>query len=190
MWDASLHSRHEGLKHLPRNYMVAWFPSRLVHFFTSCWGLADVYEGVSISFRTGRLERELQTVQLSATRCSCIAILWVSLGSFAAITLRVASQRVLIVPVYFVMDSVRKLLDTPSHLWILSIFICLQKFILRDWIWTLWTCDTHSLLLSRGHIAKLPFAGRTVGTWSSNRIDVVISRNTGTNSAEIIEWSF
>jgi hypothetical protein len=33
-----------------------------------------VYEGVSKSFRTGRLERELQMVQLSATRCSCIAI--------------------------------------------------------------------------------------------------------------------
>jgi hypothetical protein len=33
------------------------------------------YEGVSKSFRTGRLERELQMVQLSATRCSCIAIL-------------------------------------------------------------------------------------------------------------------
>jgi hypothetical protein len=33
------------------------------------------YEGVSKSFRTGRLERELQMVQLSATMCSCIAIL-------------------------------------------------------------------------------------------------------------------
>jgi hypothetical protein len=33
------------------------------------------YEGVSKSFRTGRLERELKMVQLSATRCSCIAIL-------------------------------------------------------------------------------------------------------------------
>jgi hypothetical protein len=55
------------------------------------------YEGVSRSFRTGRLERELQMVQLSAVRCSCIAILWVSLASFAAITLCVASQRVYIV---------------------------------------------------------------------------------------------
>jgi hypothetical protein len=35
--------------------------------------------------------------QLSATRCSCIAILWVSLVSFAAITHSVASQRVYIV---------------------------------------------------------------------------------------------
>jgi hypothetical protein len=33
-------------------------------------------------------------VQLSATRCSCIANLWVSLVSFVAITLCVASQRV------------------------------------------------------------------------------------------------
>jgi hypothetical protein len=33
------------------------------------------YEGVSKSFRTGRLKRELQMVQLSATRYSCIAIL-------------------------------------------------------------------------------------------------------------------
>jgi hypothetical protein len=36
-------------------------------------------------------------VQLSANRCSCIAILWVSLVSFAAITLCVASQQVFIV---------------------------------------------------------------------------------------------
>jgi hypothetical protein len=33
------------------------------------------YEAVSKSFRTGRLERELKMVQLSATRCSCVAIL-------------------------------------------------------------------------------------------------------------------
>jgi hypothetical protein len=55
-------------------------------------------------------------VQLPATKCSCIAILWVSLGSFTAITLCVASQQVIqTVSVYFVMDSVRKLLDTPSY---------------------------------------------------------------------------
>jgi hypothetical protein len=36
--------------------------------------------------------------------------------SFAAINLCVASQRVFIVVVYFVIDSVRKLLDTPSYL--------------------------------------------------------------------------
>jgi hypothetical protein len=34
-----------------------------------------IYEGVSKSFRTGRLEPELQMVQLSAIRCNCIVIL-------------------------------------------------------------------------------------------------------------------
>jgi hypothetical protein len=72
----------------------------------------SVYEGVYKSFRTGRLERELQIVQFTATRCSCIAILCVSLVSFAATTLCVASQRVfvvvvVVVVVYFVIDSVR-----------------------------------------------------------------------------------
>jgi hypothetical protein len=57
-------------------------------------------QGVSKSFRTGRLERELQMVQLSATRCRCIALLSVSLVSFAAIALCVASQRVFIVVEY------------------------------------------------------------------------------------------
>jgi hypothetical protein len=75
------------------------------------------YEGVSKSFRAGHVERELQIVQLSATRCSCIAILWVSLVSFTAITLCVASQWVfVIVVVYFVIDSVRELLDTSTYL--------------------------------------------------------------------------
>jgi hypothetical protein len=55
-------------------------------------------------------------VQLSATRCSCIAILWVSLVSFATMTLRVASQRVfIVVSVYFVIDSVRKLFIPPRR---------------------------------------------------------------------------
>jgi hypothetical protein len=35
--------------------------------------------------------------------------------SFATITLCVTSQRVFIVALYFVIDSVRKLLDTPSY---------------------------------------------------------------------------
>jgi hypothetical protein len=35
--------------------------------------------------------------------------------SFAAITLCVASQRVFFFVVYFVIDSVRELLDTPSY---------------------------------------------------------------------------
>jgi hypothetical protein len=36
--------------------------------------------------------------------------------SFAAITLCVASQRVFVDVVYFVIDSVRKLLDTPTYI--------------------------------------------------------------------------
>jgi hypothetical protein len=52
----------------------------------------------------------VQMVQLSATRCNCIGILWVSLVSFVSITLCVASQRVfIVVSVYFVIDSFRKL---------------------------------------------------------------------------------
>jgi hypothetical protein len=75
-----------------------------------------MYKDVSKSFRTGLLGRELQMVQLSATRCSCIAVLRVILVSFAAITLCVASQRVfIVVSLYFVIDSVRKLLVTPSY---------------------------------------------------------------------------
>jgi hypothetical protein len=74
------------------------------------------YEGLSKSFRTGRVEREMQMVQLSSTRCSCIAILLVSLVSFAAITFCVASQRIIPkVSMYFVIDSVRKLVGTPSY---------------------------------------------------------------------------
>jgi hypothetical protein len=41
-----------------------------------------LYEGVSKSYRSGRLERELQMVQFSANRFSCITALWVSLVSF------------------------------------------------------------------------------------------------------------
>jgi len=37
--------------------------------------IRNLYEDVSKSSRTGRLERELQMVQLSATKCSYIAIL-------------------------------------------------------------------------------------------------------------------
>jgi len=47
---------------------------------------------VGPSFQTGCLKQELQMVQLSATRCSCITILWVSLVSFSTINLCVASQ--------------------------------------------------------------------------------------------------
>jgi hypothetical protein len=85
------------------------------------------YEGVSKSFRTGRLERELQMLQLSATRCSCTAVLWASILNFASITLCVASQWVIRkVSVYFFIESVRKLLDTPSY-YVLRIAIMYTK---------------------------------------------------------------
>jgi hypothetical protein len=74
-----------------------------------------IYECVSKSFRTGRLERELQMIQLPATRCSCIAILWVNLVSFAAKPfVLLLNECLLLLSIYFVIDSVRKLLDTSS----------------------------------------------------------------------------
>jgi hypothetical protein len=61
------------------------------------------------------VERELQMVQLSATRCSCIATLCVSLVSFATVTLRVASERVTPkVSAYFFIDHSPETLETPS----------------------------------------------------------------------------
>jgi len=75
-----------------------------------------IYEGVTKSFRIGRLERELKMVQLYATRYSFIAILWVSLVSFAALTLFVDSQWLfIVVSIYFVIESVRKRLDTHLY---------------------------------------------------------------------------
>jgi hypothetical protein len=61
----------------------------------------------------------MQMVQLPATRCSCIAILWISLVSSVAITLCAASQRAFtFVSIHFITDSVRKRLNTPSRaLW-------------------------------------------------------------------------
>jgi hypothetical protein len=76
-----------------------WRDATSLHgaYIRETMGKQTVCEGVFKSFRTGRLERELKMVQLSATRCSCIAILWARLVSFAAITLCVASQRMFIV---------------------------------------------------------------------------------------------
>jgi hypothetical protein len=68
-------------------------------------------------------------VHLSAIRCIYIAILSVSLVRFDAITLCVSSQRVFIVVAvfYFVIDSVRKLLDIPSHMDILMKYLHKQS---------------------------------------------------------------
>jgi hypothetical protein len=75
--------------------------------------ICHTYEDVTKSFRTGRLERELQIVQLSATRRNCITILWVSLVTFIVITLCCFSTSICC---SFFIDSVRKLLDTLSDI--------------------------------------------------------------------------
>jgi hypothetical protein len=86
--------------------------------------------GVSENLRTGCLERELQTVQLSTTRCSCIATLWVSVVSFAAITLWTGQQRVTPkVSVHFFIDSVRKLLDSHSYAYVYYIHTYIHTYI-------------------------------------------------------------
>jgi hypothetical protein len=47
--------------------------------------------------------------------------------SFAAITLCVASQRVfIVVSIYFVIDSVRQLLDTPSYSWLDALYFSMN----------------------------------------------------------------
>jgi hypothetical protein len=114
--------------------------------FTRTFTRLPQFEFVSKSFRTGRLEREPQMVQLPATRCSCITILWVSLVSFAAITLCVASQRVFIV-VYFVTDSAPKLLDTPSYISDLNISV--------ELIW-------RKTLAKNGHLASRIIKGKSI----------------------------
>jgi hypothetical protein len=67
------------------------------------------------SFRTGRLKRELQMIRLSATRCSCIAVLWAILVSFAAITLCVDSQRVVYCCCLFRYRLSPETFDTTSY---------------------------------------------------------------------------
>jgi hypothetical protein len=78
-------------------------------------------------------------VKLSATRCSCIDILWVSPVSFAAISLCVASQWVFVVVViYFVIDSVRKVKVNLS--------LCFNWAPRHEGLLGEWRCSsTHSL---------------------------------------------
>jgi hypothetical protein len=83
-----------------------------------------LYEGVPRSFRTGRLEWELQIVQLPATSCCFIAILWVNLVRSATITLCVASQRVFIVLCFVMTQS--------GNFWIHPRIVC--DFI-TGWRW-------------------------------------------------------
>jgi hypothetical protein len=136
-----------------------------------------MYEGVTQSYRTGRLERELQMVQLSAIRFSFIAILWVSVESFAVITLCVASQRVFVV-VYFVNDSVRKLFDTPSYIssfikigTLLSISLYLHKILVGWWNEAGWdgqTCSIHRREKNSYKFLSENLKGRPRHRWEDN----------------------
>jgi hypothetical protein len=72
-------------------------------YYTKYFRVSFYKQGCIQSFQTGYLEQELEMVQLSATRCNCIAILWVSLVNFATITLCVASR--VFVVAYFVMTQ-------------------------------------------------------------------------------------
>jgi hypothetical protein len=54
--------------------------------------------------------------------------------SFAATTLRVASQRMFIVVVYFIIGSVRKILDTPSYISVKKNGICFVTEQQERWV--------------------------------------------------------
>jgi len=60
-------------------------------------------------------------LQLSATKCSCISILWVSLVSFAAIILCVASQRCLLLLLLLLFIS---LSSQSGNFWIYPRIFC------------------------------------------------------------------
>jgi hypothetical protein len=107
-------------------------------------------------------------VQLSATRCSCIAILWVSLVSFVAITLCVASQRVfVVVSPYFVIDSVRKLLFTLSYVFIITI----QDFYSAVDACAPWSklspLPSYHVGWSSSHVIRFPFCNMWVSLFLS-----------------------
>jgi hypothetical protein len=79
----------------------------------------------------------MQMVQLSAIKCSRIAIWWVSLVSFSSITVCVASQRVFIdVSLYIIIDSVRKLLVTSSFSGYIPFSSTLSVFSFIFWLST------------------------------------------------------
>jgi hypothetical protein len=86
-----------------RNFAPGWAavwprtgPGRLWH--TSITSYMRVYQKLSGLIAWSE---NCKMVQLFASRCNCIAILWDSLVSFTAVTLCVASQRVFVVVVVF-----------------------------------------------------------------------------------------
>jgi hypothetical protein len=112
-------------------------------------------------------------VELSATRCSGIATWWVSIVGLAAISLCVASQRVfIVVSIYFVTDSVRKLLDTPSYY-----SLCGGLLWLR-----LWTFGFHKRRVISWLAVRL--LASQEGLWSMElRVVIIIHR------ARFLSWS-
>jgi len=88
---------------------------RLILLFTMLWSISNtrVYPEVSGLAAWSQNCKWYSSLPLGAVvSLFCESVL----VSFAAITLCVASQRVIPkVNVYFVIDSVRKLLDTPSY---------------------------------------------------------------------------
>jgi hypothetical protein len=116
-------------------------------------------------------------VQLSATGCSCIAILWVSIVSSDAITHCVASQRVfIVVSVYFVIDSDRKILVTPSY--VCKLFVMELRADDNTWLaaknsvkryelyWSLFSCPRDLIwIFTRFNPTDFHFRGTTTPTY-------------------------
>jgi len=95
--------------------------------------------------------------------------------SFAAITLCVASQRVFITVVYFVIDSVRKLLDIPTYPPVniptactLFSFLCIGANLTRSWdcarVSTIRITDLTKLLMSQWGFKSIIKRGEDQGT--------------------------
>jgi hypothetical protein len=102
--------------------------------FQKSWKwMAHTYKGISESFWTGHLEWELQMVQLSATRCNYITILWVSLVSFATIVLCVASQVFIVVSVYFIMTQSGNFWIHPCTLQVRILWILYSAHNYKEW---------------------------------------------------------
>jgi hypothetical protein len=141
--------------------------------------LSSVYESVSESFRTGRLEPELQMVQLSATRCNCIAILWVSVTNFVAITLYVASHRVFIVVsvISLSTQSGNFCINPRTSNWIQSVFVCVNLSYVR--MYQTHTIDTHVQYFKKSDGSVIMVADRNdsmmLSPWTPGRLKNILS---------------
>jgi len=111
-------------------------------------------------------------VQLFATRCNCTAILWVSLVSFAAIILRVVFQRVFIVLDYFVIDSVRKILDTPSYSNLFTHCQRHEKSWLICWVYPLQKTNCKLIINIETAASNFLTPSRLRARWSRVRVQV------------------